>query len=52
MGEAQSSQAIQNLVMFMIYLAVIALLATLAVYYTAVFPAQQAAAVAPMNIIL
>jgi len=48
MSDVKSSDAMANLVKFMIYLAVVALLATLVIYFMAVAPYQQA--VAPMNI--
>jgi len=50
MSDVKSSEAMANLVKFMIYLAVVALLATLVIYFTAVAPYQQA--VAPMNIFI
>jgi hypothetical protein len=48
MSDVKSSDAMANLVKFMIFLAVVALLATLVIYFTAVAPYQQA--VAPMNL--
>ncbi|AGB02099.1 hypothetical protein [Methanoregula formicica] len=47
MSDVKSSDAVGNLVKFMIFLAVVALLATLVIYFMAVAPNQQA--VAPMN---
>lgn len=47
MSDVKSSDAMGNLVKFMIFLAVVALLATLVIYFTAVAPYQQL--VAPMN---
>ena len=51
MSDVKSSMAIRNLVIFLIYLGVLGLLMTLAIYYAAVFPAQHAAA-APTNSVL
>lgn len=50
MSDAKSSDAMADLVKFMIFLAVVALLATLVIYFTAVAPYQQVTA--PMNIII
>jgi len=49
MSDVKSSDAVGNLVKFMIFLAVVALLATLVIYFAAVAPYQQA--VAPMNFV-
>ena len=50
MSDVKSSDAVGNLVKFMIFLAIVALLATLVIYFMAVAPTQQA--VAPMNIFI
>lgn len=47
MSDVKSSDAVGNLVKFMTYLAIVALLATLVIYFIAVAPYQHAAA--PMN---
>ncbi len=48
MSDVKSSDAMRNLVKFMIFLGFVALVATLVIYFTAVAPYQQA--VAPMNL--
>ena len=48
MSDVKSSDAIGNLVKFMIFLAIVGLLATLVIYFMAVAPYQHATA--PMNI--
>ena len=50
MSDVKSSDAVGNLVKFMIFLAFVALLATLVIYVMAVAPYQQA--VTPMNIFI
>jgi hypothetical protein len=52
MSDGKSSDAVANLVKFMIYLAVVALLATLVIYFNAVAPYQHVAGAAPMNVII
>ena len=48
MSDGKSSDAVGNLVKFMVFLTVIALLATLVIYFMAVAPGQAATA-APVN---
>ncbi|HEX3002408.1 MAG TPA: hypothetical protein VHN82_08610 [Methanoregula sp.] len=50
MSAGKSRDVVGDLVKFMIFLTVVALLATLVIYFTAVAPYQQA--VAPMNIFI
>ena len=52
MTESQQSDALKKLVIFMVYLAVVATIAVLFIYFTTVLPAQQAMLHAPSNIII
>jgi len=50
MSEATQSDAMKNLVKFLVCLAILGTILALAIYFGVILPAQQAMVYAPMNI--